>query len=114
MLVADLALFVDQQQRGNTPELEKVPFLAVKVSDGVFGVGQANVGQIFRLPITTVSIGSVGADGEDFRVTRGKGRIIFAQAREMGAAMRSHKAAQEDQNDVFLAFELAQADDVPV
>lgn len=76
----------------------------------MFGVGQPNEWQIILCPITAVSIGAVGADCKDFRVTRGEGRVVVAQAREMGAAVWSHEAAQEDQNDIFLAAKVRKPD----
>lgn len=57
------------------------------------------------MPIVAISIRAVRADADDFRVTRGEGRILVAQAGEMGAAEGSHKPAQEDQNDIFPALE---------
>jgi hypothetical protein len=71
----------------------------------VFWVGQAGVRELIFAPVALVGSGAIRANCEDFRVTRGEGRIIIAQAREMGAAVRSKKAAQEDQDQVFLAFE---------
>jgi hypothetical protein len=106
VLVDDLAGFVDNQQSRDAPKLENVPFLAVEIGDGVFGVRQASEREAVFAPVAAVGIGAIGADGEDFRVTRGECRIIIAQAREMGAAMRSHKAAQEDENEVLFVFEI--------
>jgi hypothetical protein len=69
---------------------------------------------MFVLPVTAISIRAIGADGEDFRVTRGEGRNIVAQAREMGAAVWSQKSAQENQDNVFLRVELRQPDNFAV
>jgi len=96
MLVADLTGFVHHQQRGDAPQFENVPLLAVKVGNLMFGVRQADDGNVTFLPITAEGFGVIGADGKDCRVTRGEGRIIIAQVREMGAAIGSHKPAQED------------------
>ena len=105
MLVANLTKFIDQQQGRDAPELEEIPFLTVEIGDHVFRVGQAGIRELIFAPVTAVGSGAIRANCEDFRVTRGEGRIIIAQAREMGAAVRSKKTAQEDQNQVFLAFE---------
>lgn len=72
----------------------------------MLGVGQANVRQVVFCPIAAIGVGAVGADGKDFRVTRGEGRVIIAQAREMGAAVWSHKPAQEDEEKVLFALEI--------
>jgi hypothetical protein len=66
-------------------------------------VRQADERQFFSFPIAQKRFGAVGADRQDNRVTRGKGRKIVAQAREMSAAVRSQKSAQEDQHDLLLA-----------
>ncbi len=102
MLVANLAGFVYEEHRGDAAKFEQVPFLPVQVGDAMFGVGQAGVGEIVFFPIAAVAVGAVGAYGQDFRVTRGKGRVVVAQAREVGAAVWSQKAAQKDQDDIFL------------
>jgi len=57
------------------------------------------------MPIVAISIRAVRADADDFRVTRDEGRILVAQAGEVGAAEGSHEPAQEDQNDIFPALE---------
>ncbi len=111
MLVADVASFIYDEQGGNTPQFEKIPFLPVQVSNPVLGVGQAEVGEVVLAPVAAVGVGSIGTDGKDFRVTRGEGRVIVAQAREMGAAVRSHEAAQESQDEVVFAFEISKADE---
>ena len=59
----------------------------------MFGVWQTNIWQAFGIPVTLECLQVVGADGQDFRVTRGEGRILVAQGGEMGAAIGSHKSA---------------------
>ena len=103
MLVTDLALLVDQQQGWHAPELEKVPLLAVEIGHLVAGIGQPEVVDVFAFPVPQEGLGPVRANCDDDRVTRGEGRQIVAQAREMGAAVGSHEPAQEDQHDVFPA-----------
>lgn len=73
------------------------------------GIGQADKGERVLFPVMAIGIRAIGANCQNFRVTRGEGRVIVAQAREMGAAMRSHKPAQESQDEVFLVFEICQA-----
>ncbi len=109
MLVADISGLIDHQQSRDASELEQIPFLAVEIGDCVAGVRQTDEGQAVFVPIVAISVGAIGANRQDFRVTRGEGRVIIAQAREMGAAVRSHKAAQEGQDEIFLAFEIRKA-----
>jgi len=78
----------------------------------VFGVGQADVGDFVVFPVAAVGFGAVWANAHDFRVTRGKGRIVIPKAFEMGAAVGSHKPAQEDQDNVFPILEISQADGI--
>lgn len=106
MLITHLAFSVDQHQRRNTPKLEQVDFLSIKIGNDMFRIGQADKWQMFVFPVTHKRFGAVGANGQDNRVTRGEGRKIIAQAREMSAAVRSQKSAQENQNDIFASFEL--------
>jgi hypothetical protein len=112
MLVTHLALFIHQHQGWHTAQFEQVDFLFVNIGDGMFGVRQANKWQVFILPVALESSGVIRPYGDDFRLTGGESRIVIAQAREMGAAVGSHKAAQEDQDNVFLVPELEQADRV--
>jgi hypothetical protein len=106
MLVTDVALFVYQHQGRDSAKFEDIPFLPVQVGYLVFGVRQADIGDFVVFPMAAIGLGAIRANAQDFRVTRGEGRIVIPQAFEMGAAVRSHKPAQEDQYDVFLAFKV--------
>jgi hypothetical protein len=114
MLVTDLAFFIDQHQRRNAPQFEQVNFLSIKIGDNVLWVGQTNEGQAFNFPISHKGFGAIGADRQDNRVTRGEGRKIIAQTRKMGAAVRSKKPAQEDQDNVFLPRKLQKTHHVAI
>ena len=74
----------------------------------MLGVGQSDEGQPFAFPITLKSPGPVRTDGEDDRVTRGEGRQLIAQAREMGAAVRSHEPPQENQHNILFPEKIRQ------
>jgi hypothetical protein len=80
----------------------------------MFWVGQANKWQSLVRPVTGKGFGAIGANRQDNRVTRGEGRKIVAQAREMCAAIRSEKPAQEDQYNVFLALKLGKPDGIAI
>jgi hypothetical protein len=114
ILVADKTLFVDHHQRRDAPEFEQVDFLSIKIGNGMFWVGQADKGQSFVRPVAGKRLGAIGANRQNDRVTRGKSREIVAQAREMGAAIRSKEPAQEDQDNVFLTFELRKPDGIAI
>ncbi len=104
VLVADLSVFVDQHQGRDTTQLENVPFLPVQIGNLMPGVGQTKIRELIFGPMALVGLGSIRANADDLRVTRAEGRIIITQAFEMGAAMRSHESAQENQNNVLAAF----------
>jgi len=112
MLVTNLFFFIDQHQCRDAAQLEQVPFLAIHVRDFVPGVRQTNIREFVLFPIMTKGVAPIRADTDDFRVTRGEGRILVAQAREMGAAEGSHESAQEDQHDIFLAREARKPDGI--
>jgi hypothetical protein len=109
LLEANLAFFINHHQRRDAPQFEQVNFLSIKIGDDMLGVRQTNEGQVFNFPVTHKRFGAIGADCQNDRVTRGEGRKIIAQAREMSAAVRSQKPAQEDQNDILLPCILRKA-----
>jgi hypothetical protein len=106
VLVTNVAFFIDQHQGGDSAKFEDIPFLPVEIGYLMLAVRQADVGNFVVFPMAAIGLGAVRADAQDFRVTRGEGRIIIPQAFEMGAAEGSHKPAQEDQDYVFLAFKV--------
>jgi len=109
MLVADPALFVNHQQGRHAPELEKVPLLAIQIGYFVDWIWQSDKGQSFTGPVTAEGLGPIRTDANNDRVTRGEGRQIVAQAREMSAAVGSHEPAQKNQQDIFLTQKIRQA-----
>jgi hypothetical protein len=106
MLVAHLAMFIDQHQRRNAPQFEQIDFLAIEIGNNMLRVRQANEGQVLNFPVTDKRLETVRANRQDDCVTRSEGRKILAQARKMGAAIRSKKAAQENQNEVLFSIEV--------
>lgn len=78
------------------------------------GVGQANERQVVLSPIASIGVWAVRTNGEDFRVTRGEGRVVVAQAREVGAAVRSHEAAQEGQHHIPFSAKVRKSNRVAV
>ena len=103
MLVTDLPFFIDQEQRRNPSEFKKIPFLSIKIRHLVFWIGQPNKGQFFGFPIMLEGSRTIRTDRDNDRVTRGEGRQIIAQMREMGAAVGSHKSAQKDQYNILFS-----------
>jgi hypothetical protein len=105
MRVANATLLIDDQESRHPPKFEQVDLLLVLISHGMAGVGQPDEGQAFALPVAPEDRQVIRLNCQDRRVTRGKGREVVSQAGEMRAAVGSKEAAQEDQNDVFVAAE---------
>jgi hypothetical protein len=102
----DGAILIDHKQGWHASQLQKFYFLLIDIGNAMPGVGQTNEGKFFSFPIAFISVRTIWANGKDFRVTRGKSRILVAQASEMCAAIRSQKTAQEGKNDMLFASEI--------
>jgi hypothetical protein len=109
VLVTDIATLIHQHQRRDAPQLENVPFLTVDIRNLVAGIGQADKWDAVFSPIEAVGFGAIRADTNNFRVTRGEGRVIIAQAREMSAAIRSQKPAQEYEDNMSTVLVICEA-----
>lgn len=114
VLVAHDAGFIYDEEGRHASHFEQADFLVVGVGDGVFRVGKPNEGDGFGFPVALESVGTIGPDAQDFRVTRGKGRVVLAQAGEVCAAVGSHEAARKDQHHMLCAAKIGEADGVAV
>ena len=90
----------DANQR-HTAKFEKVDFLAIHFRNRMGGIRQANVGYLFIGPVTLKRRQVVGANRQDLCLAGCKGVILIAHARQLRAAVRSKKAAQECKQDYF-------------
>jgi hypothetical protein len=75
-------------------------------------VGQAKKGQGFFLPVGCKTFGIFGADHYNGNVARYKLVIVLAQLRHMLLAEWPDKGAVENQQHVFLAAQISQAEDL--
>jgi hypothetical protein len=80
----------------------------------MLGVGQADKRVLFFSPLAGESFLIFRADDEDLGVALYELLIVLTQLRQMPAAMRSGKAAGEDQDDVLSVTEIGQADRLPL
>ncbi len=103
MSIADLAFFINHKNCGHAPELQQVHFLVIAVSHLGFYIRAADERQLLFLPIFSESVGAIGSQGNDFDFPFLKLTVVLAQLRQMFAAVGSHKAAHQYQNDVFAA-----------
>ena len=67
------------------------------------GIGEADEGHFFRAPILLKGGFGVWANGQDGHVALGELDVIIAEARQRRAAIRSHEAAQEVEQDGLVA-----------
>jgi len=112
--VADAPDFVYHQQSRHATHLQQVDFLLVLIRNDVARVRKAREGQMLVCPVAADGSRIVGCHRQDDRVTRGEGREIIPQAREMCAAIGSQKAAQKDEHNVLFAPEVRQAHCLPI
>lgn len=103
---------INQHLGGHAAKLEQVDFLPVELEHAGFRVGQANKGQGFFLPVGRKTFGIFGADHYNGNVARYKLVIVLAQLRHMLLAEWSDKGAVENQQHVFLAAQISQAEDL--
>jgi hypothetical protein len=64
-------------------------------------VGQAKKGDLFILPVLSEGSRRIGSYGQDFCPPASELLIIISQARQLRAAVGSHKTAQERQDNRF-------------
>ena len=99
---ADMAFAVDDGVHGHTSELEQVDFLLVNLRYSFAHIGQSDKRKLILTPIIDKGRGLVGADSQNFGSTRGEIFVAISQARQLRAAIRSHEAAQEGQQNNLL------------
>ena len=103
MRVPDITVGINHTVQWHSPELEEVDLLPVQQSDPVIGVRQADERDPFLLPVLNKGVRRIGPNGQDLHSAACKQIIFISQARQLRAAVRSHKAAQEHQNDRLTA-----------
>ena len=109
MSVTDAAILVNDADERHASEFENVDLLTIENGDAMFGVGDANEGNFFVRPILLKGGFGVWANGQDGHVALGELGMIIAEARQRRAAIRSHEAAQEVEQDGSVA-KLGEAD----
>ena len=92
---ADISIGVHDAIERHTAKLEQVHFLPVQQGNLMFGVGQADEGNRFIPPILLKGPRQIGANCQNLHPAALELIISIAQARQLRAAIRSHKAAQE-------------------
>jgi hypothetical protein len=95
---ADIALGVDHAVKRHASQLEQVDFLAVGAGNRMVRIGQANKGDAFVLPVLVEDRSRIRSYSQDLRAATGELAISISQARQLRAAVRSHKSTQEGKN----------------
>ena len=95
MCKADITFGIDHAVQRHAAQLKEIHFLPVHSRNRMFGVGQSNERNLFNLPISLKCRKYVRAHRQDHRVTALELLMLITQTRQLRAAVRSHKAAQE-------------------
>lgn len=114
MRKSDVPLFIDDTVQRHAAQFEQVHLLSVHARHPVIRVGQTNERNLFVLPIAFEGLGIVRSHREDLGVAPHKALMILLQARQLRAAVRSHKAAQEGKHNRLAAAEIRKADEPPL
>ena len=92
---ADITFGVYYAIQGHASQLEKIDFLPVRARNRMVGIWKPGKRDAFILPVLPKDRQGVWADRQDFRPTAGELLMSISQTRQLRAAMRSHKTAQE-------------------
>ena len=114
MGIADAAILVNDADEGHASEFEEIDLLAILDRDAMFGIGQANAGDVFIAPVLLEGEFVVRTDGKDLGAALLEFFVIVPHARQRRAAIRSHEAAQEIQHDGLSAAKIGEAHEVAV
>lgn len=95
MRKTDISLFIDHTVQGHASQFEQIDFLPIPSCHGMIGIRQTDERNIFVRPILFKCRRRVGTDCKHLCLTPNKPLIIFTQARQLRAAIRSHEPAQE-------------------
>ncbi len=114
MNITDAAAGVDDTVERHPPKFEDVDFLPVQARHFMIGVGQTDKREPLSRPVFLKGFHIIGTDRQNLRAARLKFGIVIAQARQLRAAMRSHKAAQKSKENGFAAMKTGKTDDLSI
>jgi len=93
MSITDHALPIHHADQRHASQLKEIDLLPITQRHLVIRIGQADKRKLLLIPILTKSILAIGTDGKNLCVAICKLSVLIAQARQLRAAIRSHKAA---------------------
>ena len=95
----DISFGIDDAIQRHAAQFKKFHLLPVLLGNQVVRVRQTNKGNLFILPVLLKGGQSIWADCQDFRTAACKTFVFITQARQLRAAIGSHKAAQKGKQD---------------
>jgi len=114
MRKTDISTLVDHTIQGHAPQFEQVDFLAIHPCHSMICIGQPNERNIFIRPVLFECCRRIGSDRQNHRTPLYKLLMIFTQARQLRAAIRSHESAQEGKYNCFLSAKIRKTNNIPV
>jgi hypothetical protein len=99
MGITDIAPAVHNTIQRHTAPLEEIHFLLVHSCNRMFGIRQADKGNLFILPVLLECHTGIRANRQDQHIAICEFFVPITQARQLRAAVGSHKAAQERKHD---------------
>jgi hypothetical protein len=113
MGITDKPLAIDNAIQRHAAQFEQVHLLFVNSGNAVVRIGQADKGDVFLRPILLKGRRGIGSNRQNLRTASRKFIVLVPQARQLRAAMRSHKPAQESQNNRLAIAETRKAHGFP-
>ena len=95
MGITDVTFGVQDIIQWHASKPKKIDFLFIEARNFMFGIGQANEGNIFILPKTLKLLRVIWPDCQNDCAAFSELLIFITQARQLRATVRSHKAAQK-------------------
>ena len=114
MNVADAAVQIHHAIHRHAAQLEKIDLLFVRPRNGMLGIGQTNERNFFLCPILLEGLQSIWTDRHDLGTARRELGVVITHARQLRAAMRSHKAAQKSKQNGFASAKAGKTDGISI
>lgn len=111
MCKADITSGIDHTVQWHSSQLKEIHFLPVHSCNRTFGVRQTDKWNLFILPVSLKCRKCIRTNRQDHRVTVPELLMLITQARQLRAAVGSHKAAQECEQHGS-SLEIGQASEV--
>jgi len=113
MRKTDVPIGIHNAVQRHATQFEKVHFLSILHSHRMGRIRQPHKGNMLAAPVLTEYGGWIRPNRQDLSTATGKLLITISKARQLRAAIRSHKPAQERQHN-RLATIIRQSDMLPL